>query len=90
MENRPPRVYEDILRRVRGEFLEMPGLRLTRSQACRLWALDDGLCAQVLAELVKIGFLLETRMGAYMRVETGEPIKAPPPARASRGKTSAA
>ena len=29
-----------ILERVRGEFNEMPGLRLTPEQAARLWDLD--------------------------------------------------
>ena len=35
-----PRATEDVLRRVQGEFLEMPGLRLTEAQARRLWNLD--------------------------------------------------
>ena len=30
-----------LVHRVRGEFLEMPGLRLTRAQAQRLWGLDE-------------------------------------------------
>jgi hypothetical protein len=29
---------EDALRRVKGEYLDMPGLRLTLAQAQRLWA----------------------------------------------------
>ncbi len=27
----------DLLERIRGEFLEMPGLKLSIEQACRLW-----------------------------------------------------
>ena len=38
---------EDILRRIRGEYLEMPGLRLTSVQAQRLWGLDARTCASV-------------------------------------------
>jgi hypothetical protein len=37
-----------ILLRVYGEFMEMPGLRLTASQAQRLWGLDEHTCRQVL------------------------------------------
>ena len=35
------RGIQDVVRRVRGEFLEMPGLRLTAQQARRLWRLDE-------------------------------------------------
>ena len=34
----------DILERIQGEYLELPGLRLTRSQAQRLWHFDRGVC----------------------------------------------
>ncbi len=72
-----PRAHrrEDILRRVRGEFLEMPGLRLTEPQARRLWALEPSLCTAVLTELVDNGFLLRTRDGAFVRVEGATPLK---------------
>jgi hypothetical protein len=73
-----PRVRhrEDIVRRVQGEFLEMPGLRLTEPQARRLWALEPSLCSAVLTELVNNGFLLRTRDGAFVRVDVGSPLKA--------------
>ena len=73
-----PRVrrHEDIVRRIQGEFLEMPGLRLTEPQARRLWALEPSLCSAVLTELVDDGFLLRTREGAFVRVDVGRPIKA--------------
>jgi|SRR5579864_2580869 len=44
---------------VRGEFLEMPALRLTAAQAQRLWHLEQDACAAVLAKLVRTGFLSE-------------------------------
>jgi hypothetical protein len=53
--------------RVRGEFLEMPGLRLTPVQAARLWALDRHTSQQVLDGLAAAGFLLKNRDGAYLR-----------------------
>ena len=70
------RLHDDIVRRIQGEFLEMPGLRLTEPQARRLWALEPSLCSAVLTELVDDGFLLRTRDGAFVRVDVGRPLKA--------------
>jgi hypothetical protein len=67
---------EDVLRRVQGEFLEMPGLRLTEPQARRLWGLDSALCTALLSALVDSKFLFRTRDGAFMRCETSSPVKA--------------
>ena len=36
----------ELLSRVRGEFREMPGLRLSLEQAMRLWALDRATCCR--------------------------------------------
>jgi hypothetical protein len=38
----PEDTVAPLLERVRNEFLEMPGLRLTPTQAARLLALDPG------------------------------------------------
>ena len=57
---------QDVVRRIRGEFLEMPGLRLTVQQARRLWLLDEGSCEAVLSALVKARFLVRTRDGAFV------------------------
>jgi hypothetical protein len=43
---------EALAVRVSAEFREMPGLRLTISQAQRLWRLDGDTCAEVVALLV--------------------------------------
>jgi DNA-binding MarR family transcriptional regulator len=56
-----------LLQRVRSEFLEMPGLRLTPNQAARLWALDRTTSERVLDGLVDAGFLGRSRDGAYLR-----------------------
>ena len=74
---------EDILRRVQGEFLEMPGLRLTEAQARRLWGLDAASCAALLGALVDAKFLFRTRDGAFMRFEHAVPVKAGLRARAT-------
>ena len=67
---------EEVLQRVQGEFLEMPGLRLTEAQARRLWGLDRDSCAALLCALVDANFLFRTRDGAFMRVEHAGPLKA--------------
>jgi hypothetical protein len=67
----------EVVSRVRGEYLEMPGLRLTSDQARRLWRLDEPACKAVLGELVDTGFLARTRDGAYVKDEgtTSEDVK---------------
>jgi hypothetical protein len=71
-----PRLIDDVLRRVQGEFLEMPGLRLTEPQARRLWGLDAVSCSALLEALIDAKFLFRTRDGAFMRVEHATPVKA--------------
>lgn len=58
---------DDVLRRVQGEYIEMPGLRLTTAQAQRLWGLDRAACDALLGALVDAKFLSRTRDGAFMR-----------------------
>jgi len=60
---------DDVLQRIQGEFVEMPGLRLTPAQARRLWGLDRELCDALLATLVEANFLSQTRDGAYVRTQ---------------------
>ena len=56
-----------VARRVRAEFLEMPGLRLTPAQASRLWNLDVDACRAVIDALVAESFLRWTVSGAVTR-----------------------
>ena len=58
---------DDVVRRVQGEYREMPGLRLTPAQAQRLWGLDRAACDALLGALVDAKFLLRTRDGAFVR-----------------------
>jgi hypothetical protein len=64
---------DDVLRRVRGEYIEMPGLRLTLAQAQRLWGLDRASCDALLGALVEAKFLFRTRDGAFVRSESTRP-----------------
>lgn len=57
--------------RVRSEYLEMPGLRLTAAQAGRLLGLDAAECARLFAHLVSSGFLRIGRDGHYVRADAG-------------------
>ena len=63
----PPTIdFERLLAIVRGEYLEMPGLRLTRHQAERLWSIDAGTCERLLTTLEQAKFLRRTRGGDYV------------------------
>jgi hypothetical protein len=64
---------QDVVRRIQGEYLEMPGLRLTPDQARRLWRLDASSCDAVLGALVKSRFLARTRDGAFIRNDGNSP-----------------
>jgi len=46
-----------LLHRVHGEYMEMPGLRLTIAQACRLWNVDHDTGSIILNQLVDEQFL---------------------------------
>jgi hypothetical protein len=56
-----------LLARVRSEYEEMPGLRLTAPQAQRLWCLDRHTCESVLSQLVEAKFLKRSTAGHYLR-----------------------
>ena len=56
-----------LVERIRGEFLEMPGLRLTVQQAARLWGLDAIACRRVIDFLIGTAFLRWTAGGHIAR-----------------------
>jgi hypothetical protein len=56
-----------LVERVRGEFIEMPGLQLTMAQAARLWGLDITACRNVVDVLVESAFLRWTDGGKIVR-----------------------
>lgn len=57
--------------RIYNEYLEMPGLRLTREQAERLWGLEPATCIHALDQLVALRFLYCTPGGQYARLTEG-------------------
>ena len=63
-------IPEPLLNRIRAEYREMPGLRLTTAQACRLWQLDAATCQAALRRLQDEQFLHCTRDGAYVATPT--------------------
>ncbi len=63
--------FNTLVNRVRAEYLEMPGLRLTLEQAQRLCGIERALCKAVLDALVADQFLCMTMDGAYARSSEG-------------------
>jgi hypothetical protein len=63
--------HMELLRRIRGEFREMPGLRLTLEQAMRLWSLDHATCVDVLTQLRSAKFLDVDPNGRYRLAHAG-------------------
>lgn len=78
MNSRQVVLDERLIRRVYSEFLEMPGLRLTRQQAQRLWGLDERTCAALLESLVDAKFLCRPGHGMYARSTDGTPARPRP------------
>jgi hypothetical protein len=62
--------YEELLQRVRAEYTEMPSLRLTPSQAQRLFGLEPSAGGAVLDALLTENFLCRTSDGLFMRSAT--------------------
>jgi hypothetical protein len=63
-------VDADLLQRVYGEYIEMPGLQLTVAQASRLWNVERESAARTLDLLVKTSFL-RRRDECYVRADCG-------------------
>jgi hypothetical protein len=57
----------DAIRRVRAEYVEMPGMQLTPAQAARLWHFEPAFCDAVLAALVDTKFLVKTTRDRFAR-----------------------
>ena len=63
---------ERLLDRLRAEYREMPGMRLTRAQVQRLCGIEAATCQQMLDALVATRFLCVNAEGAYARLPEGE------------------
>ena len=60
-----------LITRVRGEYREMPGMRLTIDQAMRLWNLDRQTCSKALGSLVASHYLELDASGRYRKAHSG-------------------
>ena len=56
---------------VRAEYLEIPGLCLTKRQVERLWNIDATTAETLLTALVEDRFLKRTLRGNYVRADLG-------------------
>jgi hypothetical protein len=63
----PDLLWQAAVNRIRAEFEEMPCLRVTLSDARRLFGLPDPAAAWVLRCLAQEGFLVRTARGEYTR-----------------------
>ena len=57
------------LQMIRSEYLEMPGLHLTKRQAQRMWGLDAATCEALLERLAAVHFLRRTTEDGYVRTD---------------------
>jgi hypothetical protein len=67
----PDPVWYATVNRIRGEFAEMPCMRLTAEQARFLFGLDHTATNWVLGCLAREGFLARTPNGEYVRKSSG-------------------
>ena len=70
-----------MLQRIRAEYLEMPGMRLTAPQVQRLCSIEPTVCQWALDALIDAKFLRVTQGGQYCRVTEGD-MPRPQPAKA--------
>ena len=57
-----------LMKQMRAEYAEMPGLSVTLPQAQRLWDVDRFTCEEALSRLITTGVLRRTAKGRFIRV----------------------
>ena len=62
---------QDVLNRLRAEYLEMPGLRLKPEQVQRLCGVERTMCQLALDSLLESKFLCVKSDGHYARLTDG-------------------
>ena len=60
-------LVEQLITCVRAEYLESPGLALTKQQMRRLWVLDTSACDAIVDALVASGFLRQRADHCFVR-----------------------
>jgi hypothetical protein len=66
-ERRIPQLFE----RITAEYLEMPGLSLTKPQMQRLWSMEAVVCDALVDALVDAHVLWKTPKGTYVSIGSG-------------------
>jgi len=61
----PPPILMALTQRIRAEYQEAPGLRLTVAQGTRFWGLDFATCEYAFETLEHTGFLSRCSDGSY-------------------------
>jgi hypothetical protein len=67
--------YQQAFQRIRAEYLEMPGMRLTPAEVQRLSGAEISICVQVLDDLVRAKFLHTGPDGSYVRGGDDSPAR---------------
>jgi hypothetical protein len=62
---------QQLVDRIRAEYLEMPGMTLRVEQVQRLCGIEQTMCTLVLDTLVKARFLCLKSDGTYVRLTEG-------------------
>ena len=75
------RTVQDVINRLRAEYLEMPGLRLKSEHVQHLCGIERTMCQLVLNSLLASNFLCVEPDGHYARLTDGA-IHRPHPAKA--------
>jgi hypothetical protein len=57
---------DDRIKLVKAEYLELPGLNLTKRQMQRLWSIDSKTCDEIVAALESAHFLTRAPHGTYV------------------------
>ena len=80
------RTIDDLLNRLRAEFVAMPGVRLTSEQVQRRCAIEGAMCQLLLDSLVDAKFLRVKRGGTYAQLNGGPLAALVPGGRVGKGQ----
>jgi hypothetical protein len=69
---------DSLTSRIRAEFLQLPSLKITFQEACRLWHSNESQCLAALEALIAEGFLFRSPSGAFLALPKplGKSLKA--------------
>jgi hypothetical protein len=68
----PEIILYKLTQRIREEFQDAPGLRVTVREGARFWDLDEMTCQQILVRLRAAGFLTVDADNRYFQVRVEE------------------